>query len=237
MALRDHLLLWLAKYEGTFVNRPEMCLLYTGVQEGVPFPHELEAQLWEFLEGKSEATALLKVEPDSPLEIEEHPTSARNRQIDKRLFNRWARRRFKEIAVERDRLLEGAPAAGSGETAEQLKALDVEEAGLINSSLYPQVIYRPIAAPETLLAPLRVLLDGAGSSGWPEDFRKALTAAAPAARKPDPGPFDLRDLVVQLPVIAAYIGALGINSNLPSEWARFRAQLTDWVLAGIELDT
>lgn len=128
-ALRDHLLLWLAKYEGTFVNTPEMCLLYTGVQEGVPFPKELESQLWQFLEDKPEASVLLQAEPDSPLEFHEHSSTARNWQIDDRLFTRWVRRRFQEIPSERDRLLEGASTAGSGETARQLKCSTLRRLG------------------------------------------------------------------------------------------------------------
>jgi hypothetical protein len=234
--LRDHLLLWLAKYEGTFVNTPEMCLLYTGVEEGVPFPSELEPQLWRFLADKPGASGLLQVEPDSPLEFEEHSSMAHNWQVDERLFNRWVRRRFQEIPSERDRLLEGASTAGSGDTAHQLKELDIEEAGLIERKMYPQIIWRPIPVPEALLASLRVLLEDEASSGWPEDFRKALTLAAPAVSNPFPGAFDLKSLVLQLPVISSYVGTLAISSDLPSKWARFRAQLKDWVLAAIQLD-
>lgn len=115
--------------------------------------------------------------------------------------------------------------------------LDIEEAGLIDHKIYPQIMWRPIAVPEALGASLRNLLDDEASSGWPPDFRQALTLAAPAVRNPVPGPFDLKNMVEQLPVISSYVGALSISSDLPSEWARFRAQLKDWVLAGIQLDT
>jgi hypothetical protein len=36
--LRQHLVFWLNKYDRVFVKRPEMCLLYMGVEDGVPFP-------------------------------------------------------------------------------------------------------------------------------------------------------------------------------------------------------
>jgi len=36
-ALRQHLVFWLNKYDRVFSERPEMCLLYTGVEDGVPF--------------------------------------------------------------------------------------------------------------------------------------------------------------------------------------------------------
>lgn len=36
--LRQHLVFWVNKYERVFVRTPGMCLLYTGVEDGVPFP-------------------------------------------------------------------------------------------------------------------------------------------------------------------------------------------------------
>ena len=36
--LRQHLVFWLNKYDKVFVKRAEMCLLYIGVEDGVPFP-------------------------------------------------------------------------------------------------------------------------------------------------------------------------------------------------------
>ncbi|MBI1277751.1 MAG: TIR domain-containing protein [Anaerolineaceae bacterium] len=46
--LQQHLVFWLNKYETIFVKRPEMCLLYTGVEDGVPFPHNIgdEVKHW-----------------------------------------------------------------------------------------------------------------------------------------------------------------------------------------------
>jgi len=41
MNLRQHLVFWLNKYDRVFVKRPEMCLLYTGVEDGVPFPDDI----------------------------------------------------------------------------------------------------------------------------------------------------------------------------------------------------
>jgi len=233
--LKDHLLIWRAKYDGTFVNQPEMCLLYTGVNEGVPFPSELEAQLWKFLEGKPEAKGLLKVEPDSPLEFEEHSSSEVSWQTHERLFCRWAQRRFKEIAIEREQLLVDPTSPRDSEAAEKLKALDAEEAGLISHELYPRLLWRPISKPEPLLAALRGLLDAAEKSAWPKELRKALEVAIPVINNPSVDPFKLKELVIQLPVVSAYVESLKIQSNLPAEWAEFRAQLKDWTLAGIQL--
>ena len=44
--LRDHLVIWLAKYQGSFLSTPSKCLVYVGVEEEVKFPdgvtHELK---------------------------------------------------------------------------------------------------------------------------------------------------------------------------------------------------
>jgi len=41
MDLRQHLVFWLNKYDRVFSKQPEMCLLYTGVEDGVPFPDNI----------------------------------------------------------------------------------------------------------------------------------------------------------------------------------------------------
>jgi hypothetical protein len=38
VAVRQHLVFWLNKYDRVFTNNRAMCLLYTGVEDGVPFP-------------------------------------------------------------------------------------------------------------------------------------------------------------------------------------------------------
>ncbi len=235
-ALRDHLLVWLAKYDGTFVNTPEMCLLYTGVHEGVPFPSELEPQLWQFLEGQPEARALLKAEPGSPLEHEEHTSSWRGAMTNERLFDRWVRRRLREIPEERQRFLNHASTVERAKAEAGLRALDVEEASLIEKRMYPQMIWRPISVPSALVAALQALLDGEAENKWPHQFREALAAAVPVVNNPAPEDFKLKELVSKLPAICSYVESLAIRSSLPSEWAHFRDQLREWVLAGLRPD-
>jgi hypothetical protein len=48
-ALRQHLVFWLNKYERVFSKRPEMCLLYAGVEDGVPFPRDIDKILDDYL--------------------------------------------------------------------------------------------------------------------------------------------------------------------------------------------
>lgn len=48
--LRQHIVFWLNKYDKVFVKRPEMCLLYTGVEDGVPFPNHAHKHVDEWLD-------------------------------------------------------------------------------------------------------------------------------------------------------------------------------------------
>jgi hypothetical protein len=47
--LRTHLVVWLNKYDGVFVNTPEMCVVYVGVEDGVPFPFGIEQSIRDWL--------------------------------------------------------------------------------------------------------------------------------------------------------------------------------------------
>jgi hypothetical protein len=52
--LRQHLVFWLNKYQSTFVTRADMCLLYGGVEDGVPYPREADRVVVEWLKAHSE---------------------------------------------------------------------------------------------------------------------------------------------------------------------------------------
>jgi hypothetical protein len=43
--LRQHLVFWLNKFERVFKKTPEMCLLYAGVEDGVPFPGGIDREI------------------------------------------------------------------------------------------------------------------------------------------------------------------------------------------------
>lgn len=49
MDLRQHLVFWLNKFDRVFVNNKAMCLLYTGVEDGVPFPSYVDDVIKEEL--------------------------------------------------------------------------------------------------------------------------------------------------------------------------------------------
>jgi hypothetical protein len=65
-ALRTHLLIWLAKYDGVFTSTPHMCLLYVGIGEGVSFPSEVEGNIWRYLKEEGETDALLLGQEPAP---------------------------------------------------------------------------------------------------------------------------------------------------------------------------
>ncbi len=52
--LRQHLVFWLNKFDLVFTKRPEMCLLYTGVEDAVPFPEDIDDRLRRWLAEKSQ---------------------------------------------------------------------------------------------------------------------------------------------------------------------------------------
>jgi TIR domain len=43
--LRQHLVFWLNKYDRVFVNEPKMSVLYTGVEDKVPFPEKVDQEI------------------------------------------------------------------------------------------------------------------------------------------------------------------------------------------------
>ena len=58
--LQQHLVFWINKYERVFVRTPEMSVLYTGVEDAVPFPRGVDAKIRSWAEQCSSKT------PDSP---------------------------------------------------------------------------------------------------------------------------------------------------------------------------
>jgi hypothetical protein len=61
-ALRKHLVIWVNKYDQVFTATPQMCILYAGVEEGVPFPTGIEKQIMAWLESQIPSSAPLKHE-------------------------------------------------------------------------------------------------------------------------------------------------------------------------------
>lgn len=55
--LQQHLGFWLNKYRSVFVHREDMCLLYSGVEDGVPYPSGVDEAVLAWLVEESEDSA------------------------------------------------------------------------------------------------------------------------------------------------------------------------------------
>jgi len=47
--LAEHLTFWLNKYVSVFLQREDMCLLYVGVEDGVPYPRHIDQKIQDWL--------------------------------------------------------------------------------------------------------------------------------------------------------------------------------------------
>jgi len=52
-ALAEHLKFWLNKYYAVFLQRKDMCLLYVGVEDGVPYPNHVDQLIKDWLKNKN----------------------------------------------------------------------------------------------------------------------------------------------------------------------------------------
>lgn len=52
-ALQQHLTFWLNKYHSVFKKREDMCLLYVGVEDGVPYPSGVDQKVKDWLAAKT----------------------------------------------------------------------------------------------------------------------------------------------------------------------------------------
>ena len=52
--LQQHLTFWLNKYHSIFLQRKDMCLLYVGVEDGVPYPNDVNQNIITWLDNSKE---------------------------------------------------------------------------------------------------------------------------------------------------------------------------------------
>ena len=50
--LQQHLIFWLNKYESIFIERQDMCLLYVGVEDGIPYPAGVNKNINNWLDAQ-----------------------------------------------------------------------------------------------------------------------------------------------------------------------------------------
>ena len=228
--LKDHLLLWLAKFNGVFLSTPTMCLLYAGVEEQVPFPAQIELETWRFLEQQRETEGLLRGEPNPPSEFSEHTSTDSFWRMS--LFNKWLLKQLEELEQER-RAIAARVDATSAQNKKTLKAIDERLAGILREALSPWMSLDNIVKPEALLSQLRDIARGR-TDQWPGDL-KAATDAVEATLAHDTGNatffWTFRDLLPVLPTLAYYARQFGLSNNLETVWQTTRERLTESVIS------
>ena len=56
--LQQHLQFWLKKYHNVFLNREDMCLLYVGVEDGVPYPSGVDQTVKAWIASRTEPSKI-----------------------------------------------------------------------------------------------------------------------------------------------------------------------------------
>ncbi len=221
-ALKRHLLVWLAKFEGTFLPTPSMCLLYTGVDEGVPFPSDLDRSLWQYLARHSKFRELLHDEPEPGRHFEEHGDESPWRF---HLRKKWEQKRIAEIAAERAGVLSETR---SGE-------LDRELAEFTKGLVYS---WTHMPVPATLISSLQSLA-ALPDPAWPQSLRTSLDSVRPAINEFNAttkiGDTNLKILLSEIVTIVSQVQALRLESPILNEWNRFRDALIEWAFATLHL--
>jgi hypothetical protein len=141
-ALRDHLTLWLAKYQAAFIKEPNTPLLYVGVNEGVPFPSSFERELWQYLNSAKEIHGLLKSEePPSPAFAEGGSSQHGSGNWYWEQRKRFQKKAFDKLTAR----MREAPTVGSTDESEQKLAEIIAEAW------YPNCMWIATDAPIDLI--------------------------------------------------------------------------------------
>lgn len=222
-ALKRHLLVWLAKFEHTFLNTPSMCLLYTGVDEGVPFPSNLDRNLWQYLERQPKLRELLQGEPPPMDAFEEHGDGSENIWRFN-LGKKWARKRISEIAAER----------AQHPDENRIRELDRELIEIVNLRVAG---WRGVPLPPTLIAALRPMVLSPDPA-WSRALRTSLEAVRPPVNEFNAtggiGSENRRKLLSEMPAILRETQSLQPESSLAREWNDFIEGLGPWALAELQ---
>jgi len=232
--LEIHLRIWLAKFDGAFMATPGMCLLYVGVEEGVPFPSEAEREVWLFIHKHPEANDFVGSTPPENLDYYEESSTAavdEQRAIAEYHNERETREsRVREIRARLNRINNRVEYVPFNQLPETLYALDRELGALFSTGVHPGMPLDQMIPPEVIQA-VRVLLE-LRNNAWPQEFISSLVIAEAAMpvdglTKPE-FRWQNRDLLTELPVLAYYVKQFGIASDLPRIWEEARRKLSHW---------
>ena len=171
--LELHLTIWISKYQGTFLEHPEMCLIYVGVDEQVPFPSSIASELWSYLHQQRVIDALLRTEPRPP-EFEER--SSGDWYWKYLLEKKWRTKRLKELDTEQQEIRHRDKTDSSGKAQRQrLREIDKEYARLLANALVPGLVNIELFDVEKVSKVL-TKLNNSKSAKWPTELLATIEA-------------------------------------------------------------
>jgi hypothetical protein len=210
--LRNHLLVWLAKYDGVFTSTPEMCLVYVGVSEGVGFPAWVEYNIWHHLENEGKTDALLLAEPppvgatEERSEGEEHwYYIMKKRWLLKEIIEidaKLAEERDETIRTELENKLIKRLQQSLSRYSDEIKRISVETINAVKS-------IAEMAQPV-----------------WPKELLSALTKATYVLKDPFGTFEEFYDLLPLLPTLASLDEQRDPQSDLKQLWKNVARELT-----------
>jgi hypothetical protein len=216
-ALRDHLTIWLAKYNAVFIQDPTMALLYVGVDEKVPYPRYVEQKIWNYLKSKGEVGSLLR--------SEKSPVTRVREEVDEDIYwygiqlNRWSEKEIRDVKT-KVAALEGAAVP---------EELDFQLASVIAEFWYPgcELLKTDVPTDEIVvivsqISELQIHPPLTGDQGIVDQVRAALKTAS--------GHPDLQFMAL-LPLIPRLVRStivLKTNTKLKDLWEEARPKLIDW---------
>jgi hypothetical protein len=217
--LKNHLIIWLAKYDDVFMSTPQMSLLYVGPDAGVPFPAQVEGNIWRYLKEKGETDSLLLVEPPPSSTTEETPSSG-DWYVKHSLEKRWL---LKEISEINARLLEERDKT-------VLRDLETTLATRLQTTLYAGLDIQHICKSTEIVNAVKSIIKEA-QPDWPKELLSVLAEAQSAIEHPHLWEFD--SLLPLLPSLAFQEEQRNPQTDLKQLWKSVREDLTacaiDWL--------
>ena len=218
-ALRQHLIMWLNKFDSLFVRTPSMCLLYVGVEERVGFPSQIETELEHYLATgapapKSEVAEGVGESAEERLAGSENHESFRRNQVA----------RLHALEQRIAELNAAEPSERAGEfRREQLATTEEAYARLIGPWVSPGLLHPDEDVWLPTLATVSRQVDAAIRSDSPKEVVEAARELGAAVFAENITPhFKLAGALPFLASLKSHEGELGLGSSVSDLWSGLR---------------